>query len=89
MQILMNSGGGTFGAPVPLAAGSTTTRVAAGNFKGGGVLGLAVTSFDNIDTPEAPAPTLYTVDATCSPQPRSRGRSEVENSLTSERANGR
>lgn len=67
MQVLMNAGGGSFGAPVPLAAGSTTTRVAAGNFKGDGLLGLAVTSFDNIDNPTAPAPTLYTVDATCSP----------------------
>ena len=67
MQVLMNAGGGSFGAPVPLAAGSTTTRVAAGNFKGDGLLGLAVTSFDNIDNPNAPAPTLYTVDATCAP----------------------
>jgi hypothetical protein len=67
MQVLMNAGGGSFGAPVPLAAGSTTTRVAAGNFKGDGLLGLAVTSFDNLDNPRAPAPTLYTVDATCSP----------------------
>jgi hypothetical protein len=66
-QVLMNTGGGSFGAPVPLAAGSTTTRVAAGNFKGDGLLGLAVTSFDNIHHPNAPAPTLYTVDATCSP----------------------
>ena len=67
MQVLMNAGGGSFGAPVPLAAGSTTTRVAAGNFKGDGLLGLAVTSFDNLDFPKAPAPTLYTVAATCSP----------------------
>jgi FG-GAP-like repeat len=66
MQVLMNAGGGSFGAPVPLAAGSTTTRVAAGNFKGDGLLGLAVTSFDNFNHPQAPAPTLYTVDATCS-----------------------
>ena len=67
MQVLMNAGGASFGAPVPLAAGSTTTRVAAGNFKGDGLLGLAVTSYDNFNHPDAPAPTLYTVDATCSP----------------------
>jgi hypothetical protein len=67
MQVLMNAGGGSFAAPVPLAAGSTTTRVAAGNFKGDGLLGLAVTSYDDVDHPNAPAPTLYTADATCSP----------------------
>ncbi len=66
-QVLLNEGSGTFAAPVQLSLGASMDIVAAGDFTGDGVRGLLVSSYDNIDYPDAPAPNLYTYGASCSP----------------------
>ena len=44
--VLMNKGDGTFATPMSMAAGKPALGMAAGDFKGNGVLGLAVVSTD-------------------------------------------
>jgi FG-GAP-like repeat len=66
-QVLLNEGSGTFAAPLQLSLGASMNIVASGNFTGDGVDGLVVSSYDDIDDPDAPAPNLYTYGASCSP----------------------
>jgi hypothetical protein len=65
--VLLNTGGGKFATPVQLPVGTSADRIAAGNFQGTGVLGLAFSSYDDIGHPMAPGPSLFIAKGTCGP----------------------